>query len=126
VTPSVFMDPATLGAYIASEAARLGLPVTPEDIAALTEGVASIPVAAVTPTEPPRPESPADIILSGRNLGDVDFWGGEPSTTLLATNELSFTGTYSYVSKNFWERVSSFADISLNAPQNKALLATAY
>jgi outer membrane receptor for ferrienterochelin and colicins len=126
VTPSVFMEPASLGAYIASEAARLGLELTPEDIAALTQGVASIPLATVTPTEPPRPGSPADIILSARNLGDIDFWGGELSATLLATNELSFTGTYSYVSENFWARVSNFADISLNAPQNKALLAAAY
>ncbi|UCF19030.1 MAG: TonB-dependent receptor, partial [Gemmatimonadota bacterium] len=126
VTPSVFMEPASLGAYVASEAARLGLPLTPDDIADLTEAVASIPVATVTPTEPPRPDTPADIILSVRNLGDIDFWGGEVGATFLATDELSFSGTYSYVSKNFWEQVSSFADIALNAPRNKALLAAAY
>jgi iron complex outermembrane receptor protein len=126
VTPSVFMEPTTLGAYIASEAVRLGLPLEPDDIAALTEGMASIPVATVTPTDPPRPETPADIVLAARNLGDFDLWGGEVSATLLATNELSFSGAYSYVSKNFWERPTHFADIALNAPRNKALLATAY
>ncbi|UCF20946.1 MAG: TonB-dependent receptor, partial [Gemmatimonadota bacterium] len=51
---------------------------------------------------------------------------GEVGATFLATDELSFSGTYSYVSKNFWEQVSSFADIALNAPRNKALLAAAY
>jgi iron complex outermembrane receptor protein len=125
-TPNVFMEPTSLGAYIASEAARLGLPLTAEQIAGLTQGMASVPLATVTPESPPDPDNPADIVLTFRNFGELDYWGADVGATLLVNNEWSFSGAYSFVSKNLFENVDSIADIALNAPRNKASLAAHY
>ena len=126
VTPNVFLDPASVGAYIASEAARLGLPLTPETIEGLTEGMASVPLATVTPEESPNPDNPASLVFSVRNYPDVDYWGADVGASFLATDEISFSGSYSFLSENFFENIDGVADVPLNAPKHKASLAADY
>lgn len=126
ITPNVFMERASVEAYIASEANRLGLVLTEEEIATLAAGMANAPVSIVTPEDPPDPESPVDILLSRRNFGGVGLWGADVGATLLATRELSFTGSYSFVSESFFANLDGHADVVLNAPRNKASLSARY
>jgi iron complex outermembrane receptor protein len=129
-TPNVFMDPSSLGAYIASEAARLGLPLQPEDIAALTQGMASVPVAAVTPEEVDASieNDPTTIILTYRNFPNFDLWGADLGATFIVTDWLSLMGSYSYVSENYFtaDQLGAPTDLALNSPKNKASLGAAY
>jgi iron complex outermembrane receptor protein len=131
-TPNVFMEPASLGAYIASEAARLGLPLQPADIAALTEGMARVPVAAVTPEEvDPTIQNgldPTTIILTYRNFPNFDLWGADLGATFIVTEWLSLMGSYSYVSENFFtaDELGAPRDLALNSPKNKASLGATY
>jgi iron complex outermembrane receptor protein len=126
ITPNVFMERVSVEAYIASEADRLGLALTEEEIAALAAEMADAPVAIVTPEDPPDSESPTDVLQARRNFGEVDLWGADVGATLLATRELSFTGSYSFVSENFFANLDGHADVSLNAPRNKASLVARY
>ncbi len=131
-TPNVFMDPTSLGAYIASEAARLQLPLDAATIAALTQGMASVPVAVVTPEEvDPALQNgldPTTIILSYRNFPDFDLWGVDLGATFIATDWLSFNASYSHASENFFTAADLGAptDLALNSPKNKASLGAAY
>jgi iron complex outermembrane receptor protein len=131
-TPNVFMDPTSLGAYIASEAARLGLPLDAATIAELTQGMASVPVAVVTPEEvDPAIQNgldPTTVILTYRNFPDFDLWGADLGATFIATDWLSFNASYSYVSENYFTAAELGAptDLALNSPKNKASLGAAY
>lgn len=123
-TPSVFFEPRSLGAHIASEGDNLGL--SDEQIVALTEALAGVPVGTVTPEPAPDPDNAADILFTYRNFGEVDFWGVDVGATLLATDKLSFFGSYSFLSENSFQDVDGIADIALNATKNKASLSVHY
>lgn len=137
-TPNVFMDPASLQAHITAEVTRLvGLGyIPPEDaptvIAQLTEGMAMIPVAIVTPDEVSSQIQsgldPTTIILTYRNFPKFDLWGVDVGATFIATDWLSFTGSYSYVSENFFrpEEIGTPTPLALNSPKNKASLGASY
>jgi len=83
-------------------------------------------VATVTPEDPLAPESPADVILGYRNFGKVNLWGVDVGALLMLTDEFSIWGSYSFVSRNYFENVDGIADIALNAPRNKATLAAQF
>ncbi len=131
-TPNVFFDPTTLGGYIASEAVRLSLPLTPEQITEITTGMASVPVGIVTPEEVDAAIQsgldPTTIILAYRNFPKFDLWGGDIGATYIATDWLSLTGSYSYVSENFFtaQELGTTTDLALNSPKNKGSLGAAY
>jgi iron complex outermembrane receptor protein len=89
-----------------------------------------VPLGTVTWEQTPS-SNPTDLFVTYRNFGDVDLWGADLGLTLLLTDELSFTGSYSYVSDNFFAglgsaKVDSIGDIALNAPRNKGTLAGHY
>ncbi len=128
-TPSVFFDPTSLAAFVQgrlTQAAQAGqFPAS--QIAATTQAivsqVAQIPVGTVAPDQ----STNADLILTYRNFGDVNLWGSDLAFQLLATDRLSFTGSYSYVSKDCKDfnndgKCTSAVDIALNAPKNKGSL----
>ncbi len=111
-SPNAFFDPATLGAYLSNPA--FGLP--PQVVAQLTQAIASIPVGTVTPQEAADPTA---ILLTYRNIGDVDLGGLDLSFTYFANQNWSFSGNYSFVSKDFFRNVDRGVNIALNAPQHK-------
>ena len=136
-TPNVFLEPSSLGAYLASQLtqlANLGV-IAPEQIpaltAGLTAGLAQIPLGIVTPEQVDQavhPLDPTTVILTYRNFPSFDLWGADLALTLIATDWLRFTGTYSYASENFFTAVElgSPTDLALNSPKNKASLAVHY
>jgi iron complex outermembrane receptor protein len=128
-TPQVFYDPATTAAYVNQRLGPLveaGI-IGQGDIDALVAGLAAIPVGTVSPEEW---DSPA-VLLTARNYGTFNLWGWDISAELLATSQLSLTGTMSYASEeclDFDEDGSCFSttDVALNAPQFKGGLSARY
>jgi iron complex outermembrane receptor protein len=146
-TPNVFVDSTTLADYLKSERDRLGLPLPDQVLDGLVENVEDVPWGIVTPNEvdptiktdlPPGAQwadpsiegflDPATIILTYRNFPEFDLWGADVGATFIATDWLSFTGSYSYVSENFFtaQELGTPADLALNSPKNKASLGAAY
>jgi iron complex outermembrane receptor protein len=130
-TPNVFVHGTTLAAYLKSERDRLGLPLPDVVLDALADGAADVPWGIVTPEEVNagiHEYDPTTIILTYRNIADFDLWGADIGATYVASNWLSFTGSYSYVSENFFtaEEIDAPADLALNSPKNKASLGATY
>ncbi len=137
-TANAFMDPTSLGGHIAAEVARLVtigvIPAAqaPALTVQLTEAMARIPVGIVTPEQvDPAIQGgldPVTIILTYSNFPKFDIWGADIGATLLATDWLSFSGSYSFSSKDFFTAAELGAptDLALNAPRNKASLAADY
>jgi iron complex outermembrane receptor protein len=124
-TPSVFLDPQSVGAYLGQQLAPLvqAGQITPAQIGAITEELAGIPLGTISPDQVGN----TDLILTYRNFGDVDLWGADLGFQFLATNRLSFSGSTSFVSEECFDfnddgNCTSASDISLNAPTFKGNL----
>ncbi len=127
-TPNAFMNPQGLAAFLEGPLLAAGVP--PAQVPQLIGALANVPLGTVTWEQTPS-SNPTDLFVTYRNFGDVDLWGADLGLTLLLTDELSFTGSYSYVSDNFFAglgsaKVDSIGDIALNAPRNKGTLAGHY
>ncbi len=147
-TPNVFLDPATLQLYLGGEFAT-NLANNPADAAELffldtltaiggngngtivdelttmfTQGAASIPFGTVTPEEALDPTA---VLVTYRNFGDISFYGADLSLAYRLNHFWSFGGSYSYISKNFFEKSDDQVhDIYLNAPKHKFALHAQY
>ena len=128
-TPTVFFDAASVQAFVLQRlgpAIQGGL-VTQAQATQIITTMAKIPVGTVAPDQAPG----TDLILTYRNFGDVDLWGADLAFQFLATDRLSFSGSYSYVSQECFDfntdgSCSSAQDISLNAPTNKGSVGARY
>ena len=137
-TPNVFLDAATLGGFIATKLAAIGVPaaqigVLAPTIAGALGGVSGgkgaavgVPLGVVNFNE--GLSSGSDVIVTYRNFGNLDLWGGDLGAELLLDQGFSVLGTYSYVNKNLFPRseVGGVQDISLNAPANKHSITLKY
>jgi iron complex outermembrane receptor protein len=119
-TPTAHFAGTQLAAYLVANG------VAPAQAAAITPLIAGTPIGVVTPDNP-LTETP-ELILTYRNFGDLDRWGGDLAFDILITDRVSLTGSYSYVNKNFFPRseVGGVSDVALNAPKNKGTLGVAY
>jgi iron complex outermembrane receptor protein len=116
-TPNAFFDPASLTSYFIS------LGMSNEDANALSAVITEIPVGTITPEE----GDPADLLVTTRTYGNVSHYGIEFSLTNYTLGYWAFSGNYSYVSDNFWERKSGEPDdVALNAPMNKIGMSVLY
>ncbi len=97
--------------------------VGPSTAAALAAGMAQVPGAVVSSDT--NGARGAELILSYRNVGEVDFWGGDLALEVLLNDEWRLSGMYSYVSKDEFE-IEDGTPITLNAPMNKGSLGLAY
>lgn len=141
-TPNVFIDPVTLqtglttdyGTYYATAdpgtqailnildnpafgGNNNGNPVD-ELVTMFTTGAASIPFGTVSPVEQRNPDA---VLVTYRNFGDIHYYGLDLAFAYHLNHHWDLGGTYSYVSKNFWDKDEENAahDIYLNAPKNK-------
>lgn len=126
VTPNVFLSTSSLAAYLgrflpAAQAGALAAAIGGVDGNAAAAG---IPLATVGPS---GPIGGSDILLSYHNVGDVKLWGADVSGNFTATDNVTLSGAYSYVSKNFFEgALSGSGDLATNSPRNKALASARY
>ncbi|MGQ0713395.1 MAG: TonB-dependent receptor domain-containing protein [Gemmatimonadaceae bacterium] len=100
--------------------------IAPAQAAVAATAIARVPVGVVTPDND-LTQNP-ELILTYRNFGNLDRWGGDLAFDVLMTDRVSLTGSYSFVNKNFFSRaeVGGVSDVALNAPKNKATLGVAY
>ncbi len=141
-TPNVFLDAATLRPYLLSSlenalsdpknaADRIALNTldqliaignrngsSADEIAWLVgETLASaIPFGTVSPEEAFEKGA---VLLVRRNFGDISLQGIDTRFTFFVTRELTLSGGYSYLSRNFFEQVDGVDDVALNAPKHK-------
>ena len=125
-SPNAFLDRASLAAYLSNympafQAAQLAAAIAGIDGNATLTG---IPLGTVTPVV--TVGDPYDLLLTYRNFGDVDLWGVDFGATLMASDQLSFSASYSFVNRNFYENLDGISDLALNSPMNKASLAATY
>src|ERR1019366_1540218 len=103
-TPNVFLDATTLGGFIATKLAAIGVPAA--EIAALAPTIAGalggvsgskttgVPLGVVNFNEPLSAGS--DVIVTYRNFGNLDLWGSDLGAELLLDRGFSVLGTYSF------------------------------
>lgn len=121
-TPNAVFDSATLAAWLDPRLAAAGVP--PANREQIIATMSRIPLGLVTPEE--TPGGAGSLLLTYRNFGTVDLWGADLGASLIATNELRFSGTYSFVNRNFIRNLDGISDVALNAPRNKATLSASY
>lgn len=141
-SPNVFLDPATLQTYLGPQFAANYAAASDQDKALLdqldnpafggngngspvdeltaifTSGAAGIPFGTVTPEEMLNPDA---VLVTYRNFGDIAFYGLDFGFAYHLTHHWNIGGSYSYVSKNFWDKTeeNQVHDIYLNAPKHK-------
>lgn len=100
-----------------------GSPVD-ELVALFADSAAVIPLGTVSPREALDPTA---VLLTFRNFGDIALTGLDFSLSYYFSPRWSFTGNYSFVSRNLFERSATLEhEIPLNAPKHKASLAVHY
>ncbi len=114
-TPNAFLDPASLEAFLAPQLEPLGLDST--EIGRVAQGLASVPLATVSPRE--APGRPTDVYVTFRNFGEVELWGADLAAAIPLSERVELGAAYSYMSKNFFRDVDGIDDIALNAPRHK-------
>ena len=86
-------------------------------------GAAQIPFGTVSPEQA---YDPTAVILTYRNFGDVTLYGFDLAAGYYATDNLEFSGSYSFVDDNFFENLGGIDDVALNAPKHKVKFGTDY
>lgn len=128
-TPNVFLDPATVQAFVLTRLEPLVTngTITQQDAIDIITNFSSVPLGTVVPDQVASP----DLLLTYRNFGDVDYWGADLSAQVLVTDRVSLNGNYSFVSEECFDfnedgSCESAVDIALNAPSNKGSFGVAF
>ncbi|MBI2619298.1 MAG: TonB-dependent receptor [Ignavibacteriales bacterium] len=132
-TPNVFLNGDNvkdyLKPYIKQGLMDQGVPepqaeaIAEDQATQIGASVGQIPLGTVTPKEA---ESNTAILLASRNFGTVNLQGIDLWADYRLSGMISLEGTYSYVSRNFFEKLDGATDLSLNAPRSKGSIAVAY
>ncbi|MCG6954567.1 MAG: TonB-dependent receptor [Gemmatimonadetes bacterium] len=109
------LDPATAQAQAIAQAQQL-VPV-------LATAIASVPVGVVSSNEVDA--QGADIIVTYRNVGDINLWGADLGFEWFLNDQWTLTGTYSHMSKDDFA-IPGSDPIALNAPKDKGTLGLGY
>ena len=151
-TPNVFLHPTALGAALvpalqqslsdpanalaASVLGALDQVSIPGVSAANNNGTAADELATIFATgavqipfgtvSPEQAYDPTAVLLTYRNFGDVTLYGLDLALGYYATDNLSFSGNYSFVNDDFFENLGGISDVALNAPKHKVKVGTKY
>lgn len=121
-TPLIALNPGDIIDYLTpivgpAAAAQIGLAGgTPADPTVIPLGVVS---------SEDVPARGADLVLTYRNVGDIDLWGGDISIEAFLTDAWTLSATYSHVSEDYFE-IDDGAPIALNAPTQKGSIGLSY
>ncbi|MDA0329948.1 MAG: TonB-dependent receptor [Gemmatimonadetes bacterium] len=111
------MDPAVAAATAAATAAAA--------VPQIAAGMAGIPVGVVSSSEVAAQGS--DLIVSYRNVGDLNLWGADLALQWFLTDEWSLTGAYSHISDDYFDADDGAPyAVALNAPRSSGNLGLAY
>ncbi|MBM4188002.1 MAG: TonB-dependent receptor [Gemmatimonadetes bacterium] len=121
-TPNVFLDPATLGAFILGDlTGKVGQATAAQATPGLVGLLAGLPLGVVIPNDGGALTNRPDIFLTYRNFGSVDLFGADMAFDYVANDRWSFAATYSFVNKDFFtaEEVNGPTGIALNGSKNR-------
>ena len=124
-TPLLLLNGEDTGAFIVAQAIADGMsPAQAQAMAAaLAPALAQIPAGVVSSDDVAA--QAADLIVTYRNVGDLDLWGGDLAVQAFVNDQWTVNGSYSWVSDDYF-RIEGGAPISLNAPTHKGSLGVAY
>lgn len=91
-------------------------------VPALAEGIATVPVGVASS---PELSGGSDLVVTYRNIGDLDLWGSDFALQWFVDDSWSVNGTYSYVSDDLFP-IDDGDPIALNAPKHKGSLSLGY
>lgn len=140
-TPLITLDGQDVGAYIKvpivtaltqqyiagglppAQAQQAAQEAAAQLIPAIAKGIASVPVGVVS--SPEVDAKGADMIVTYVNVGDISVWGADLGFQWFLNDQWSLTGTYSHMSKD-WFEIAGSDPIALNSPKDKGTLGLAY
>ena len=124
-TPLLLLNGVDAGAFIAAELIADGMSPAQAQATAtqVATAMAQIPAGVVSSDQVAA--QGADLIVTYRNVGDLDMWGGDLAIQAFLNDEWTLNGTYSLVSDDYFE-IEGAAPIALNAPKHKGTLGLAY
>jgi iron complex outermembrane receptor protein len=105
-------------------AAHLANYMPPANAATLAASLAQIPLGVVASSEVQGSQTP-ELIVSYRNVGDIDLWGGDIALQWFVTDNWTLSGNYSHVGDDYFE-IEDGDPIALNAPKHKGSVDLAY
>jgi iron complex outermembrane receptor protein len=121
ITPNTFVNPQSLGAYIiAALTPDHGANTATTVAGVISAGLAPVPLGTVTPDHPLANDF--SVLASYTQVDEqLDIYGTDLSLSYLLTDKWSVTGTYSWVSEDYFPDIfgSLVAPLALNAPDNK-------
>ncbi len=125
-TPAVFADAKTLAPVLVADITdRLIAGGLPKDQAMaqakviaekILPTIAQIPLGVISPEQV---QNDTEVILTYRNFGTISVYGTDLSFAYYLNQNWNFSGNYSYVSKDLFEKVDGISDIALNASKHK-------
>ncbi len=121
-TPNVFLDQASMTAYLTAVFTAAGLgPAAGPTATAVASGLTRIPLGTVVPDHA-LADKP-DLLFIYRNVaGTTKVHGADMSFDLFLTDKWAVLGTYSWVSDVLFPTPPGIEQITLNAADNKASL----
>ena len=131
-TPNVFLDAASLGAYVGPRIADITLAKTAAAATVVAGALGGLPNSPITGVPlgvayiDNELSGPTDIVLAYRNFGTVDLWGSDVGVDVGITDKLFVAGSYSYASKDYFRDVGGDQDIALNAPAGQGSASARY
>ena len=131
-TPNVFLDAATLGAYVGPKIADLTGAATPAAAQVIAGALGGLPNSPITGVPlgvaylDNELSGATDIVLAYRNFGTVDLWGSDVGVDVGITDKLFVAGSYSYANKDYFRDVGGDQDIALNAPAGQGSVSARY
>ena len=115
-TPNVFLDSASLQAYLVQENK------SPAEAAAIAAAASGIPLGTVSPEQGDSTE----ILLVGRQGARARFWGADLAVSAQLGRHFLLSGTLSWTSKDHIPGAGGFGDMVFNAPRTRAGLGITY
>jgi outer membrane receptor protein involved in Fe transport len=89
----------------------------------LATAIGSVPVGVVS--SPEVAARGADIIVTYRNVGDINLWGADLGFSWFLNDQWTLNGTYSHISEDYF-KIEGGAPIALNSPKDKGSVSLAY
>ncbi len=125
-TPNIFLDQASMTAYLTSVFTAVGLgPAAGPTATAVAAGLTQVPLGTVVPDD--ALSDKADLLFIYRNVpGTTNVTGADLSFDFSLTDRWSMLGTYSWVSDVLFPTPAGVEQITLNAADNKASLTARY
>jgi iron complex outermembrane receptor protein len=137
-TPSVFLEPNSLGAYLGTQITTAlvanGMPLAQAQATAaaavpkITAGFAAVPVGTVTFDNDKLANRP-DVLFTYRNVDKtISLWGLDVGFDQGIGERFSLAGMYSFVSKDSFPEVADpgAGPLRINSPKNKGSLTLRY